>query len=582
MIRGLLLLNKPKGMTSFSAVARIKRLSGERRVGHTGTLDPMATGVLPVLIGRATALSSYLLDADKRYTACVQFGTVTDTGDITGEVIEKREVNITEADIDKAINNFVGEISQVPPMYSAIKRDGVPLYKLAREGKTVEIEPRQVKIHSIEKISGLSNNTIKLDVVCSKGTYIRSLCQDIGEYLGCGATLSALCRTATSGFTLSQCVNLEDLSEDNISQYILPEEMAVENFRYLGVSEKQAVRFLNGGQLSLERLYLNAGEDGEIIRVKNKNQFLGLGVVDNDNRQLAVKCVVADAPKPKTAVALGTFDGVHAGHKAVIRGAVESGFKPVAVTFDMPPKSYLDSSARLLMTTDRKTEILSRLGIKKTVYLDFKKFRDYSPEQFLNYLKDELGCAFISCGFNYRFGKDGAGDAKTLEDFCEKNGIGLSVSEPVYANGQIVSSTYLRSLLAEGRADVVAELCGHPFAFTGRVIHGDARGRTIGFPTVNQLYPERLTKLKFGVYETRVMIDGRQYKGITNIGIRPTFKNDFVSAETYVLDFDGDVYGKEIEISFIRFIRDEKKFETLDELINAIKDDVNKIEKEQQ
>ena len=582
MIQGLLLLNKPKGITSFSAVARIKRLSGEKRVGHTGTLDPMATGVLPVLIGRATTLSSYLLDADKRYVATVLLGKVTDTGDVTGETIETREVNITEVDIDRAIEEFTGEIFQVPPMYSAIKKNGVPLYKLARKGETVEIEPRKVTIYSIEKVGSLENDIIKLDVRCSKGTYIRSLCQDIGEFLGCGATLAELERTATSGFSLSECVNLEDLTHDNLAQYLLPSEKAVENFRYANISEKQATRFLNGGQLSLERLYFKAEQDGEIVRVKHNNEFLGLGIVDKANDQLAVKCIVAEQPKIKTAVALGTFDGVHSGHKAVIKNAVDSGLKPLAVTFDIPPKAYFDVSVKSIMTPEQKSEVLGNLGIKKTVYLDFNQFRNYSPEQFLDYLKDELGCAFISCGFNYRFGKDGAGDTDTLKEYCEKNGIGLSVSKPVYVDEQIISSTYLRLLLAEGRVDEVLKLCGHPFSITAKVIHGDARGRTIGYPTVNQLYPMGLTKLKFGVYETRVKFDDKVYRGITNIGVRPTFQNNFVSAETFILDFNGDLYGRDIKVDFINFIREEKKFDNVDNLIAAIKDDLNKIEKEQQ
>ncbi|MBO5726050.1 MAG: tRNA pseudouridine(55) synthase TruB [Clostridia bacterium] len=569
-------------MTSFSAVARIKRLSGEKRVGHTGTLDPMATGVLPVLIGRATALSSYLLDADKRYVATVLFGRVTDTGDVTGETIETNDVNITDTDIDRAIEHFTGEITQVPPMYSAIKKNGVPLYKLARQGKTVEVEPRNVTIYSIKKIGNLENNVIKFDVTCSKGTYIRSLCQDIGEFLGCGATLAELDRTATSGFSLADCVNLEDLTEENIAQYIKPSEEAVKNFRYANISEKQAIRFLNGGQLSFDRLYFKSDIDGEIVRVKHNNELLGLGVVDKANGQLAVKCIVADQPKPKTAVALGTFDGVHSGHKAVIKNAVDSGLKPLAVTFDTPPKAYFDASVRSIMTTEQKTELLGNLGIKKTVYLDCDEFRDYSPVQFLDYLKDELHCAFISCGFNYRFGKNGAGDTETLKEYCRQNNIGLAVSEPVYDGDQIISSTFLRSLLAEGRVEEVLKLCGHPFTLKTKVIHGDARGRTIGFPTINQIYPMGLTKLKFGVYETNVNIDGKVYKGITNIGIRPTFQNDFVSAETFILGFEGDLYGEELAVQFIKFIRDEKKFDGIDDLISAIKQDLNKIEKEQQ
>lgn len=292
MTQGLILVNKPQGITSFTAVAKIKRLAHEKRVGHTGTLDPMATGVLPIFIGRATALSSWLLDADKVYDATFRFGIVTDTADITGTVVKKYPVNVTEHQIFAAFERFTGEISQVPPMYSAIKRDGVPLYKLAREGKTVDIQPRTVTINSITPISCLDGNDITVRVSCSKGTYIRSLCRDIGEYLGCGAALSALVRRETSGFTLDNCVNLDDLTEDNIQNYILPEETAVKNFRAVQVSDRQAIRFANGGQLALERLKFKPEYQDEIVRVKFCDKFLGLGRVDLANNQIAIKCII--------------------------------------------------------------------------------------------------------------------------------------------------------------------------------------------------------------------------------------------------------------------------------------------------
>ena len=290
---GLLLLNKPKGITSFSAVSVIKRLAHEKRVGHTGTLDPMATGVLPILVGRATALSSLMLDADKKYVATVKLGITTDTDDITGEILTERKVDVTEQQLEDAFGYFTGKISQKPPIYSAIKKDGVRLYKLAREGKTAEIEAREIEIFSIKLLNGLNKeNELKIETHVSKGTYIRSLARDIGEYLGCGATLSGLERTYASGFSINDCVDLESLNDENIGEYIFSEEKAVEHLPEISVTEKQAVRFSNGGQLGFDRLKIGEIYDGELFRVKHGEKLLGIGFADVENQQIGIKCVI--------------------------------------------------------------------------------------------------------------------------------------------------------------------------------------------------------------------------------------------------------------------------------------------------
>ncbi|MBR5223726.1 MAG: tRNA pseudouridine(55) synthase TruB [Clostridia bacterium] len=292
-MQGLVLINKPKGITSFSAVARIKRLAGEKRVGHTGTLDPMATGVLPVLLGRATTLSSLMLDDDKKYIARVKLGVLTDTDDITGNIIAENKVAVSQADIDAIVQKFIGKISQTPPMYSALKKDGVRLYDLARQGKTVEIKPREIEIFELSVLSPLdSENCFTMLCHVSKGTYIRSLARDIGNALGCGATLSELNRIMTSGFDIEKCVSLDDINEENIGNYLLNEEVAVSHLRALSVTKNQAVRFCNGGQLAFERLNVENFKENELFRIKYKNQFLGIGVADCQKRQIAIKCIV--------------------------------------------------------------------------------------------------------------------------------------------------------------------------------------------------------------------------------------------------------------------------------------------------
>ena len=293
-MQGLLLLNKPKDITSFGAVARIKRLAAEKRVGHTGTLDPMATGVLPIFLGRATALSSYLLEADKSYTAEIKLGITTDTSDITGEILSQKECNISNSQLLEVLEKFKGKIKQTPPIFSAIKKDGVRLYELARKGETVEIPQREINISRLEIISPIVDNTFKISVTVSKGTYIRSLARDIGEALGCGATLSALCRTETGGFMLDKCIKLEELTEENIESHLLSEECAIAHIPVLEVTEKQAIRFSHGGQLGFERLRNKSFSHGELYRIRYKEKLVGIGVADCEKSRIAVKCVIND------------------------------------------------------------------------------------------------------------------------------------------------------------------------------------------------------------------------------------------------------------------------------------------------
>ena len=294
-MQGFLLLSKPKGITSFSAVSAIKRLAHQKRVGHTGTLDPMATGVLPIFLGRATALSSLMLDGDKSYKATVKLGVKTDTEDITGTVLSEREVNVIDEQLENALQNFTGKLLQTPPMYSALKKDGVRLYELARKGQSVEIPKREIEVFSIDLLSPLdSENCFTIDVKVSKGTYIRSLARDIGEFLGCGATLTALERTSACGFAIEKCVKLEDLNEQNVADYIVSEETAVMHLRAVNITEKQAVRFCNGGQLDFSRLHIENITENELIRVKFQDKFLGVGVADIPNERLNIKCIIND------------------------------------------------------------------------------------------------------------------------------------------------------------------------------------------------------------------------------------------------------------------------------------------------
>ena len=222
---GVLLLSKPEGITSHDAVAKVRRLYGTRSVGHTGTLDPMATGLLIMLVGKAVKASDYVTAQDKVYNAEMKLGIVTDTADITGNILSRSDDIPPRDEVISAAKGFVGRYMQVPPMYSAIKVGGKKLYELAREGKTVELEPRELFISSID-IEG-EGDTYRMRIACSKGTYIRTLCEDIGKKLGCGATMTALCRYSSGNFTLDDALTpeeLEALSPEERTARLIPAE----------------------------------------------------------------------------------------------------------------------------------------------------------------------------------------------------------------------------------------------------------------------------------------------------------------------------------------------------------------------
>lgn len=289
----LILLDKPEGITSFRAVSEVKRRLGIKRVGHTGTLDPMATGVLPLLTGRASRLSSMMLESDKRYTATIRLGVTTDTLDITGNVLEEKPVNVSDEELEKVLEHFRGEQRQLPPMYSALKKDGVRLYDLARQGVVVEREPRKIVIKELNLIERINCTDFIIDVLCSKGTYIRSLSQDIGEYLGTGATLTALRRTAVSGFSIEDCITFDDVFDG--SSRLLSAEECVKHLVAVNVSEAQANRFRNGGQLDLARIRnLETPTQDQLLRVKCGERFLGIGRVDIENQRIDIACIIEE------------------------------------------------------------------------------------------------------------------------------------------------------------------------------------------------------------------------------------------------------------------------------------------------
>lgn len=296
---GIICLDKQEHMTSFSAVARARRITGEKKAGHAGTLDPMATGILPVLFGGATRFMEFLPVHDKGYCARIQLGMTTDTLDTTGTVLTRSGVRVSKAQVERALAAFRGDILQVPPMYSALSKNGVRLYELARRGEEVERQARPVTIYRLEltEFDGQTQECT-LNVLCSKGTYIRSLADDLGRMLGCGAVMSGLRRTYAAGFSLEDCVTLDTLSElaqqGKLSQCMIPLERALAAYPSLSVTQAQAVRFANGGALDADRLRFAEKRDGLYRVYSPGRRFLGLGELPVDGDELKVRRVLQE------------------------------------------------------------------------------------------------------------------------------------------------------------------------------------------------------------------------------------------------------------------------------------------------
>jgi tRNA pseudouridine55 synthase len=281
---GIIALKKGENITSFFAVNKVRRIIGEKKCGHTGTLDPNATGVLPIAVGGATRFIELLPTHKKAYTATFKTGICTDTLDIWGQVTATYDKVVTFDEIREAALSFKGEIMQLPPMYSALKKDGVRLYELARQGVEVEREKRKCEIYELT-VEKTENGEYSLYCECSAGTYIRTLINDIGESLGCGAVMTSLCRSFACGIELSECFTLEELQElkekDELYRALIPLDKLLEEYPQITVTENQAKRFSNGGSLMRERLK-GALENG-LYRVYGNGEFLGLGELDNEN-----------------------------------------------------------------------------------------------------------------------------------------------------------------------------------------------------------------------------------------------------------------------------------------------------------
>ena len=303
-MNGIICVNKPKDWTSFDVVAKFRGIARTKKCGHTGTLDPMATGVLPILLGNATKLSSLIPDSDKGYCAGFQLGVTTDTLDCTGTVLSRLPVQVSAQQLETALESFRGTISQIPPMYSAVQVNGRRLYDLARSGQTVERPSRTVTIHQLNLLDyDPKTGEGKLEVFCSKGTYIRSLVDDLGKALGCGGMLTSLVRSQANGFILDDCLTLEECQRladaGELEGRVLPADRVLEELPALSLNRVQAEKFRHGVKLDLNRLHLPKQAEGNLRVYDSSGLFLGLARCNWDEAELVIVKLLAVWPEVK-------------------------------------------------------------------------------------------------------------------------------------------------------------------------------------------------------------------------------------------------------------------------------------------
>jgi len=285
-ISGIVVLDKANGLSSNAALQEVKRLYEANKAGHAGSLDPLATGVLPVCLGEATKVSQFLLDSDKCYRARIKLGIRTDTGDSEGSIIERNAgISVSRKAIERALTKFKGEIEQVPPMHSAIKMNGVPLYKLARKGIAVERKPRLVTLYQVCLLEFV-NSELELEISCSKGTYIRTIADDLGQELGCGAHVIELRRTQAGVFTEKDSISAEELALekenrglDKIDQFLIPMDRAIQDLPEVNLPSITASHVKNGQAVLVRHLPKNG-----LVRMYEDEQFIGIGSIDDDGK----------------------------------------------------------------------------------------------------------------------------------------------------------------------------------------------------------------------------------------------------------------------------------------------------------
>ena len=629
-MNGIIVVNKERGYSSFDVIAVLRGVLGMKKLGHTGTLDPEAEGVLPVCLGFATKVCDYLMAQKKEYVAHGRLGITTDTQDIHGTVLSEKPFHVTEEAFRSTLSGFIGEIEQLTPMYSARKIDGVKLVDLARRGITVDRSKKKVRIYEAELLSfDETTGEYAIRILCQKGTYIRTICNDIGEQLGCGSCMTSLVRTATGRFTLEHSYTIDDLRRlretGRLTEAVVPIDAMYLGCRPFSLDPDQLKSIRNGNFLEPEWLtpceepvpeqfrdiYENllGDDEAKCIRVYSEGEFYAVyqkrgrryrplqmyHEVDNELNRLkkasagqnTSDAVASDAQQVGTAadndaaeqgfcVSIGKFDGLHLGHRRLIDEMRRTGLPCMLLSVEPQPVD------RAVLTENECRALATALGIEKyEIWPLTDENRKLSPEEFVrDVLIGQYHAKEIAVGEDFRFGRDRAGDAVALRAIASSCGVECSICPLVIRDGGQVSSSRIRGLISEGDVAAADALLGEPYFIEGTVVKGKQIGHTIGFPTVNLLPPAEKLLPPFGVYRTKTTVRGRAYRSVTNIGDNPSVHDGTVHSttiETHILDFNEELYGETIRVSFLDRLRGQVAFTSLEELKAQLAKDIASV-----
>ena len=587
---GVLIVDKEKGYTSFDVVARLRGIFGQKKIGHLGTLDPEAEGVLPVLLGRATRLADLLSEGSKVYRTVLYLGAETDTQDACGRVLAHHPVDCTEDEVREAVFSFAGKSSQLTPMYSARKVGGRKLVDLARRGIEAERPESEIFIEQLEILS-IALPRVSLRVCCSKGTYIRTLCHDIGAKLGCGGLMEELVREESSGFSLREALPLGVIESmkltGHLADAVLPMEALLRDYpeRILKPEAESAAK--NGNFLTADSfLKAPADKNGSLVRILSPGGTL-IGLFKKGGAKYRPEVMLLPDPSPvkvrepaPSVVSVGKFDGMHVGHRKIFeemrRQAGEDRLKTVLFAFSDNPTAGAETRAMLLSSFEKK-QMAKDLGMDRLVECPFTDaIRHMSADDFLEkILIGQLGMRSIVVGPDCSFGYERRGNVEMLRDRSEKLGFRLTVIPKEIRGGEVVSSTRIRDLIAQGRMEEAEECLGYPYFFRVRIGYGEHIGTAIGVPTANQRVPDGKICPPYGVYLSLLEADGKSMPAVTNVGVKPTAGSTFhLGLETHVLDKEPELYGLMADTKLLHFLRPEIRFGSMQELKEEVEKNI--------